>query len=125
MSPSLKEAKKEIQEGRETGEKGIIISRSPLANEDGMYTLTIESPFSGLLLSGEYEIQFPITTDFYYLPKEILEIKNQTSGFIYLLNNQEVQKLPIELGNQRNDFIEVKTPLNPATQIITHRTSLF
>jgi hypothetical protein len=44
---------------------------------------------------------------------------------VYLLIHNQLQKLPIELWNQRNDYIEVKTPLNAATQIITNRTSVF
>jgi hypothetical protein len=89
-----------------------------------MYTLNIESP-TRETKSEQIEIQFPIKTDFYYLPKKIIEIENQTSGHLYLLVDNEVQKIAITLGNQRNDFIEVKTPLNSATQIITNRKSVF
>ena len=165
---------------------GGVIARSPIANENGMYLLTIEtsssrgspqdspssrgspqdSPFSrGSPLLGEMsegqrgwwdkgvnegwsekgvdgempegqrglEIRFPIPTNFPYLPKEIIEITNRpipheqtagTSGYLYLLIDNEVQKFPVQLGHQRNNFIEIKTPLNAATPIITNRKSV-
>jgi hypothetical protein len=101
-----------------------ITTRSVVANEEGMYTLTIESP---ALLSPDqsaFEVQFPIKTDFFYLPPSVIEIKNQTSGYLYLLVDGEVQKFPVQLGNQRNDWREIKEKLNASTQIITNYFAL-
>ena len=56
---------------------GNIAIRSPVANEDGMYMLTIESSDEITNTQSEFEIQFPIKTDFFYLPKQVIEIKNQ------------------------------------------------
>jgi hypothetical protein len=72
------------------------ITRSPIANESGMYTLSIESPIKETEWK-QLEVQFPIQTDFYYLPKKSIEIQNQTSGYVYLLIHNQLQKLPIEL----------------------------
>ncbi|GHV22622.1 hypothetical protein FACS189428_4980 [Clostridia bacterium] len=103
-------------------ENSEISSRSPVTNASGMYTLTIEIPNSDQFQDITYiEVEFPLSTEFVYLPKEILEITDQHTGFLYIFSEDEVQKLPVELGHQRNEYIEIKTPLNNATQIITNR----
>ncbi|MDR2540329.1 MAG: HlyD family secretion protein [Candidatus Peribacteria bacterium] len=102
-------------------EKSEISSRSPIANASGMYTLTIPNPNQLPNTSTYIEVEFSLSTEFLYLPKEILEITDQHTGFLYIFSEKEVQKVPVELGHQRNEYIEIKTPLNNATQIITNR----
>ena len=106
---------------------GSITSRSLTTNEKGKYTLTIESIATQDQDTEEklFAVQFPLQTDFYYLPKEIVEIINQNAGFLYLVIDDEVQKLPVTLGNERNERIEITEFVNPATQIITNWKNIF
>jgi hypothetical protein len=69
-----------------------------------MFTLTIENPDIPTTGSSVFEVKFPLQTDFFYLPKEIIESKNQTiptdtasEGYLYLLIDGEVEKFPITL----------------------------
>lgn len=104
---------------------GSIISRSPVANEEGKYLLSIESSRLSGQGEGEVEVRFPLETLFFYLPKELIEIKNQTSGNLYLLIDNEVQKFPVQLGHQRNGFIEISSPINPATLVVRNWKSVY
>jgi hypothetical protein len=70
-----------------------------------MYTLTIES--LDALPEGQtiFEVYFPITTDFFFLPKEVVVMKHQEEnadrggreGFLYVLINNEVETFPVQL----------------------------
>jgi hypothetical protein len=35
-----------------------------------------------------------------------------------VLINNEVETFPVQLWNQRNDFVEIKTPLDPDAQVL-------
>ncbi|MDR0860059.1 MAG: hypothetical protein LBO09_03605 [Candidatus Peribacteria bacterium] len=104
-------------------EKGVISSRAPVANASGMYILTIEIPNNQPLQENlQYgEVEFPLSTTFSYIPKEVVELTDQHTGILYIFSENEIQKFPVELGHQRNEYIEIKTPLNSATPIITNR----
>jgi hypothetical protein len=70
-----------------------------------MYTLTIES--LDPLPKGQtvFQVHFPISTDFFYLPKEVVGVEKQEKnadssgheGSLQLLINNEVQSFPVQL----------------------------
>lgn len=98
---------------------GKIILRSPIANEEGMYTLSIESSEKLDTTFPNVEIDFPIDSDFSFLPKSLISIKNQTEGYLHILSAGEFEKLPIELWKERNNYREIKETLISSLQIIT------
>ncbi|MDR0369011.1 MAG: hypothetical protein LBH96_00270 [Candidatus Peribacteria bacterium] len=84
-------------QGEMTTSIGKIILRSPIANENGMYTLSIESSEKLDTTFPNVEIDFPIHSEYSFLPKNLIEIKNQTEGYLYILADGERQKFPITL----------------------------
>jgi multidrug efflux pump subunit AcrA (membrane-fusion protein) len=97
-----------------------ITSRSPVTNEEGKYTITIESPSLSLTWDTLVEVIFPLTTAFIYLPQELLEIKNQNEGSVYLLVEGKVQNHSVPLWKRRNDWVEVQATFDTTTQLITN-----
>ncbi|MDR0650631.1 MAG: hypothetical protein LBG59_04440 [Candidatus Peribacteria bacterium] len=70
-----------------------------------MYSLTIESFDSLPQGQTAFQVYFPIKTDFFYLPKEVVVRGNQEKNvdnsldenYLYLLIDNEVQLFPVQL----------------------------
>lgn len=97
---------------------GTILSRSPIANENGMYTLRIVPTEELDTTFTEIQVFPEIQSDFFFLPKDLIEIINPQTGYLYIIEENQPKKLTIPLGQHRNGWIEVVEPLNPLTQII-------
>jgi hypothetical protein len=97
---------------------GTTLSRSPIANENGMYTLHIVPTEELDTTFTEVQVFPEIQSDFFFLPKDFIEIINPQTGYLYIIEENQPKKLIVPLGQHRNEWIEVEEPLNPSTQII-------
>jgi len=100
---------------------GTISFRSPVANEEGIYMLSIEGSEKLDETFSRVQIIFPIHSEFFFLPKELIEIKNLTEGYLYIFHAGELEKIKVPLGIHRNGYIEILEHFTESLQIVTNR----
>ncbi|MDD2536935.1 MAG: hypothetical protein PHU61_00350 [Candidatus Absconditabacteria bacterium] len=90
---------------------GVLLTKSPIANEQGIYSLEIELLEETQMEYSVASVIFSLNTDNIFLPKESITNISETKGKLLIQSETNTEEREIELGRTRNDWKEIKTQL--------------
>ena len=104
---------------------GTVVGVSQVANDSLLYTARVVLPVAPKYLGGIATIKLSLQSKHLMLPNEMIKVISESKGELNVLSGATIATIPVDLGESIGKSVEIITPLDPKTELITSDVSNF